>query len=239
MEVRGERECTACGTQWSYYETGSIACPSCGSIKSVATEEERREQTDLAPTLELDDAVAAAGDEDYRTAAERAREAARRYTHARGFLRGGDLLDLDDTVLAAWELRYVASAFARAFDHTEAESFYFVSLLRGAPDGERPPASDVPESMRAARGNGYADAVADYRDDVRRYLDDGPEWEGIAGLLESLDDHVRRMHALDGEVPPAEADALVAAARSIGRYARDGDASDREDAREALAALES
>lgn len=237
MEVRGERECTACGTEWSYYETGSIACPACGSIRSVATEDERREQTDLAPTLELDDAVAAAGRDDYRTAAKRAREAAREYTHARGFLRGGNLLELDDAVLATWELRYVASAFARALDHTEAERFYFVSLLRGAPDGERPDASDVPDSMRAARGNGYADAVADYRDDVRRSLDDGPERAGVEGLLESLDDHVRRIHALDGDVPPGEADSLVAVARAVGHYARDGDEADRAAARETLASL--
>ncbi|WP_435095366.1 DUF7117 family protein [Halarchaeum sp. P4] len=237
MEVRGERECTACGTEWSYYETGSIACPACGSIRSVATEDERREQTDLAPTLELDEAVTAAGRDDYREAAKHAREATRRYTHARGFLRGGELLDLDDTVLAAWELRYVASAFARAFDHTEAERFYFVSLLRGAPDGERPAASDVPDSMRAARGNGSADAVADYRDDVRRFLDGGPDRESVEDLLESLDDHVRRVHALDGDVPPGEADTLVAAARAIGHYAREGDEADRAAARETLASL--
>ncbi|GGM54029.1 putative RNA-binding Zn-ribbon protein involved in translation (DUF1610 family) [Halarchaeum rubridurum] len=239
MEIRGERECTACGTRWSYYETGSVHCPACGNIRSVATEDERREHTDGVATLALDDAVAAAGRDDYRAAAREARGTVRDYTHERGFVRGGDLRDLDDTVLAAWELRYVAAAFARAFDHSEAEAYYFVSLLRGAPAGERPDASDVPESMRAARGNGYADAVADYRADVRRYLDTGPERSAANDLLASLDDHVRRIHALDGDVPPATADRLVAAARAIGRYARDGDAADETAAREALDELSS
>ncbi|WP_020220593.1 DUF7117 family protein, partial [Halarchaeum acidiphilum] len=101
MEVRGERECTACGTRWSYYETGSVQCPECGSVRSVATEDERREHTDGAPTIDLDDAVLAAGRDDYRAAAREARDAVRDYTHERGFVRGGELLDLDDAVLAA------------------------------------------------------------------------------------------------------------------------------------------
>ncbi|MBP2250611.1 putative RNA-binding Zn-ribbon protein involved in translation (DUF1610 family) [Halarchaeum solikamskense] len=234
MEIRGERECTACGTQWSYYETGTVRCPSCGNLRSVATEDERREHTDGVTTLVLDDAIAAAGRDDYRAAAREARDIVRDYTHERGFIRAGDLGDLDDTVLAAWELRYVAAAFARAFDHSEAEAYYFVSLLRGAPTGGRPDASDVPDSMRAARGNGYADAVDDYRADVRRFLDAGPERPAANDLLASLDDHVRRIHALDGDVPPATADRLVTAARATGRYARDGDEADEEAAREAI-----
>jgi len=236
MRVRGERECVECGTRWSYYETGDVACPDCGSVHSVSTNDERREQTDAAPTLDLDDAVLAASRDDYRGAAERAREAARDYAHRVGFVRGGRLRELDDAALAAWELRYAASAFARGFDHTEAEEYYFVSLLRGAPSGDRPAPADVPASMRAARGNGYADAVADYRDDLRRVRPDGRD--GLGALLESLDAHVRRIHALDGDVPPADADALVGAARAIGRYARDGDESDRERAREAFDRLD-
>lgn len=234
MEIRGERECTACGTQWSYYETGSVTCPACGNVRSVATEDERREHTDGTATLTLDDAVAAVGRDDYRTAAREARDTVRDYTHERGFVRGGELRDLDDTTLAAWELRYVAAAFARAFDHSEAEAYYFVALLRGAPAGERPDASDVPDSMRAARGNGYADAVADYRADVRRFLDTDPERPAANDLLASLDDHVRRIHALDGDVSPATADRLVDAARAVGRYARDGGEADVVAAREAI-----
>ncbi len=47
-----ERECTECGTRWSYYETGSIGCPACGSLHSVGLDE-RTEHTDLRVEFDL------------------------------------------------------------------------------------------------------------------------------------------------------------------------------------------
>jgi len=38
MKIRGDRECKSCGTRWSYYETGSIECPACGSVHSVGVD---------------------------------------------------------------------------------------------------------------------------------------------------------------------------------------------------------
>ena len=53
MKIRGRRECKACGTQWSYYETGEISCPSCGSRHSVGTDDERTLHTATSATLDL------------------------------------------------------------------------------------------------------------------------------------------------------------------------------------------
>ncbi|MXR22522.1 endonuclease Q family protein, partial [Halobacterium bonnevillei] len=61
MDVRGERECKSCGTRWSYFETGSVACPECGSVRSVGVGE-RSQHTDGNATLDLSDAQRAAAD---------------------------------------------------------------------------------------------------------------------------------------------------------------------------------
>src|SRR6056297_1417065 len=53
MEIRGERECKDCGTRWSYYETGSVACPNCESVRSVGVDEERKRHTAGQATLDL------------------------------------------------------------------------------------------------------------------------------------------------------------------------------------------
>jgi DNA-directed RNA polymerase subunit RPC12/RpoP len=37
MKIRGERECTDCGTRWSYYDTASVECPQCGSRDTFRT----------------------------------------------------------------------------------------------------------------------------------------------------------------------------------------------------------
>ena len=49
MRVRGERECRRCGTVWAYYDTGSVACPSCGSLQSVGVDDRTRHTAGPAP----------------------------------------------------------------------------------------------------------------------------------------------------------------------------------------------
>jgi len=56
MEIRGERECTDCGERWSYYETGDVACPACGSMQSVGVDEERALHTTTAGEFDLTEA---------------------------------------------------------------------------------------------------------------------------------------------------------------------------------------
>ncbi|AHG04280.1 hypothetical protein HALDL1_12260 [Halobacterium sp. DL1] len=213
MDVRGERECKACGARWSYFETGSVECPECGSMRSVGVGE-RATQTDGRAELDLTDARNAAVD-DLRGALDPAVDACREYVRSRGFIAGGELLDLDDTYLGAQELRRAAVFVGGAMRVDEAETRYLLALLNGADSGERPKPADVPESMRAARGLAYAAAVGAYRVDIRAYCDDAvPDPE--RGLLDRLRDHVKRVKALDGDVNPEDSERLVLAARAIG-----------------------
>jgi hypothetical protein len=222
MKVRGERECRECGTRWSYYETGSVTCPSCGALRSVGVDE-RTEHT--ASPVSLDLAPARDGVErgqPLREAVAEAKGACREYVRSAGFIDAGELRLLDDTYLAATELLHAADLVGRAFDPTDEEELYVLTLLRGADFGERPDPEGVPESMREARGLAAAEAVRAYRSDLRTYLDDDPD-EATARVLATLDDHVRRLRALEGDVPSENAERLVRAARDVGRYVADGD----------------
>lgn len=223
MKVRGTRECRDCGTRWSYYETGSVECPECGSLRSVGVEEERRLHTATPVSFDLTRARnGLEGGESLRRAAELAVDATRGYTRQHGFVDRGELRALEDSYLAAMELRTVADAVGRARSVDDEEELYFLSLLRGADQGERPDPGEVPESLRDSRGLGCADAVREYRADLRAYLDEHPD--GFArDLLELLGTHVKRVRALDGDVPPAEGERLVEAARDLGRYLREDD----------------
>jgi uncharacterized Zn finger protein (UPF0148 family) len=237
MEVRGRRECKECGTQWSYFETGSTACPECGSKHSVGIGD-RVLHTNRASALDLAEAQELAAAGSLREAAEAASEAALAYIKGRGYIDAGELQLLEETAVAAHELRHAASELGRRLSISEAETYYFGELLEGAPEGERPPPEDVPDSLAGARGLGAAAAVRAYREDLRQWIDREGAPEEASSLLGSLGSQVRRIRALDGTVPPAEADRLVTAARSLGAYLRDDEESDLEQARAALEALE-
>lgn len=214
MKIRGERECTECGTRWSYYETGSVACPACGSLHSVGTDDPT-EHTDLETPFDL---TAVRNEVDERTTADlasRAREECKEYVRRRGFVRGGTLVPLDDTYLAATELMHVADAVTRALSLTEDEELYFLSLLRDADRGERPPAEDVPQRLRETRGLAAADAVREYRRDVRTWIDDRELTAEERSALALLGEHVTRIRMLDGDVAPQTADTLVEATRDL------------------------
>lgn len=248
MKVRGRRRCAECGERWSYYETGSPACPSCGSLRSVGVEADRTLHTDAPAEFDLSAARSMLDGRPLDEVAEAAARAARAYLRARGFVRGGELLALDDEMLAAAELRHVAGRLERALDVTEAEERHFLDLLAGAEAGTRP--GDVPASLRAARGLAAVDAVEAYRRDLSAWLDeatgsgdDGPDATGaldregreaVRPVLARLRDQERRVSALDGDVPPAEADALVAAARGIGEFLSEVDDDALATARERL-----
>lgn len=234
MDVRGERECKSCGRRWSYFETGSVECPDCGSVRSVGVGE-RTTHTDGNADLDLSDAQRAAADGDLRGALDPAVDACREYCQSRGFVSGGDLLDLDDTYLAAQELRRAGVLLGDALRVGDPEKRYVLALLNGAAAGDRPDPGDVPESLWTARGLGYAAAVESYRADVRAYCDGDPP-EPERGLLERLREHVKRVKALDGDVDPADAERLVDAARALGDSLR-GDDSGVERARTHLDAL--
>ena len=234
MRIRGQRECRNCGTRWAYYETGSVECPSCGSLRSVGVEEERRLHTATAASLDLTEArdlLESGGN--LREVADVAAEACREYLRGFGFVKAGDLQPLGETYLAATELRYVAGRLGRSMALGDDEEFYFLSLLRGTDHGERPSPEEVPDSLRSARGLAYARAVSAYRSDLRSYLDEQPD-PSATDVLGPLDSHVKRVEALDGEVPAEESELLVRIAQGVGRYLREDDESALAEARNRL-----
>jgi len=222
MEIRGTRECQACGRQWSYYETGAVRCPDCGAIRSVGVDERRQLHTDGATELELEPIRQRLASEPLAHVVDDLKDRLRSYTNTRGFINGGEFRALDDRYLAARELLHAADLAARDRGPTEAEELYALELLDGAATGEWPPESEPPTSLEAARGLGVAEAVEAYRGDLRTWLDNHPDPEA-ATTLGSLRDQLKRAEALQGEIPIATADALVETAREIGDYLRTGD----------------
>lgn len=225
MKIRGDRECTECGARWSYYETGSVACPDCGSIQSVGVDDERKLHTAGPAELDLTAVRAKLDEEPLSTVASEAKSVCRSFCRESGFLRGGELLALSEVDVAARELVHVADVVGRTMDLTDDEEWYFLELLGGADEGRRPGPEETPASLRAARGLGAADVVDDYHREIRTYLDEHPRPE-VGGVMERLDNHVRRVRALQGDVDPTAAERLVAAARDLGAYVR----TDNEDA---------
>jgi len=235
MKVRGRRRCTACDARWSYFETGSATCPDCGSLRSVAVDDERVLHTDSPVELDLGLARSMLDDRPLEEVAETAGSAAREYLSGRGFVDGGELLGLDDVVLAAAELKHVAGHVRRTMALDDATEAHFLDLLAGAEGGDRP--DDVPAGLRSARGLAAAEAVGAYRRDLSTWLDEHPDPDARSGL-DRVRTHERRIDALDGDVSPSEADALVAAARALGEYLRSGQPSSLERAEERLKQLE-
>ncbi|WP_280585445.1 hypothetical protein [Halorubrum sp. Boch-26] len=256
MKVRGERECQECGARWSYYETGSVECPDCGGLRSVGVDD-RTAHTDALAALNLGTHRARFGDAEGTLPTEGVDELKsdlREYVRKRGFIRGGELLPLDDTYLAARELLEAIDCYDRLRNPADADREYLIDLLAGADDGDRPATENVPERLREARGMAAARAVDEYRSDLLAFLDEldtdsgtGSEDDTIRDdakadtatvsvtgddprsriapareLLERLRDRAKRVEALNGDVPAADADALLDAADALGEYVRTG-----------------
>lgn len=235
MRIRGERTCTDCGTTWSYFETGSVACPECGSVLSTG-QGTRTRNTDRPADLDLDEARAMAADGDLEAALQSAAQACLTYVRQRGFVDAGSLRDLDDDYVYAQELRHTAVLAGSYLELDSTEEAYLLGLLDGPPD-DRPAPAEIPERLRPGRALGVASAVRDYRDDVRSWLEGQPDDADRRELLETLSEHRKRVHALDGDVPPSTADDLLEATRAVGRYCRDGNDASLEAARNAIERL--
>jgi predicted nucleic acid-binding Zn-ribbon protein len=218
MEIRGERECKRCGTQWSYAETGSPECPNCGSRYSVGVGE-RAEHTDRPADLDLEASLSALAEERLAAAGRLAADAAREYVHRRGFVAAGELRPLSARYVLAQEVRQVGQRLRTATPPT-AETVdleYAKRLFEAAATGELPPPAAVPETMAGARGLAVAAAVADYRRAIRSRLDADADLERA---LDRLDSHVRRVRALDGAIEPETASQLLQAAQTAGAIVR-------------------
>jgi predicted nucleic acid-binding Zn-ribbon protein len=224
MKVRGQRECTDCGRTWSYYDTGSIECPDCGSLHSVGTDE-RSAHTDAPAEFDLTP-VRTEVDGDPATLAEAAASSAREYVRKRGFIHNGTLKQLDETFVAAMVVRAVGDELARALRPTEEAELYFLALLADADSGDRPPAKEVPPSLRETYGLAIARAVEAYQRDLRTVLTNADDVDTFAVRLNGrIRDWRKRIEALDGDVDPADGNRLVHAARDVGTYLQGGDES--------------
>jgi len=231
MDVRGERECRECGAQWSYYETGSIRCPTCDSVRSRGVGE-RALHTDAGVELDLSEVRERAADEDYREAARLARDTTRTFLAGRGFISGGELRPLGETYRRAAELRYVADGIERRLQLDDDVVERFLALLREEETG------GPPAALRGAYGLAAADAADAYASEIRTWLEANQPDTDPTGALERLREHVSRAEALDGEIAPETAEKLVAAARDIGRACREDDPTALAAAEETLTALE-
>ncbi|GGI98621.1 hypothetical protein GCM10008995_05630 [Halobellus salinus] len=218
MRIRGCRRCRDCGREWSYFDTGSVACPGCGSLRSVGTGERQR-HTDAPVDLDLSEHRVALGDDaDVGSVADELKTTLRDYVRQRGFVRGGDLRAVDDTLLAAAELLHAVDVLERIRgDPDEAIQLYVLGLLSGADAGDRPEPSAVPDAMADARGLAYAEVLDRFCTDVGTWLDEYPD-PAAERVRRSLDTHIRRVNAVYGDVPPAESEALVRAARALVSY---------------------
>jgi uncharacterized Zn finger protein (UPF0148 family) len=221
MKVRGERECQACGTHWSYYDTGSIVCPQCGSVRSVGLDD-RTEHTATTAEFDLTSVRGTVDEVPLSELADEVESVSADYVRRIGFVHAGELLPLDDVYLAALELRHVAAELSRAMRVSDPEEQYFFALLAGADEGDRPAPAEVPDSLRGARGLAAATAVDAYATELRQYLDDHPD-RTPSQLLGTLGEHRKRVAALDGEVTPRTAERLVRVAQDIGRAVADDD----------------
>jgi len=235
MKVRGERECQECGTHWSYYDTGSIVCPQCGSVRSVGLDD-RTEHTATTAEFDLSTVRGVVDEVPLSELAGEVETVCADYVRRIGFVHAGELLPLGDVYLAASELRHVAAELSRAMRISDAEERYFFDLLAGADEGDRPAPAEVPESLRSARGLAAAAAVDAYTTELRQYLDEHPD--GTASqLLGTLGEHRKRVAALDGEVTPHTAERLVRIAQDIGRAVAEDDETALARAKERLDGL--
>jgi len=220
MEIPGERECTNCGERWSYYETGEIQCPACGSLKSVGVGE-RAEHTDNPVDLDLTGVRSTVDTATTGQLAERASEEAAEYVRRAGFVNAGRREPLDETYLAAAELRRVGAELARRMRVDGAEELYLLELLGTADSNDRPAPGEVPTSLRAQRGLAVAAAAEAYTSDLRRLSDD-PERE-VGRVLSAVRAQRKRVEALDGDVDPERAERVVRALRDLYAYLQDDD----------------
>ena len=174
MKTRGRRKCQSCGAHWSYYETGVIECPDCGSLQSVGVGD-RALHTDTPVTLDLSVHRASLGDASITLSDDRISElksTLREYLRKRGFIRGGELCPLDATYLAGRELLEAIDCYDRLRSPTDRDREYLLCLLAGVDDGDRPPTERVPDSLREARGMAAVHAVNEYRNDLLAFLDE-------------------------------------------------------------------
>ena len=243
MEIRGQRRCTECGQEWSYFDTGEVACPACGSLKSVGRGE-RKTHTDSAIELDLSPHRQAVDAEtDLSAITDGLTTTLRDYIRQRGFLNGGTLQPPDDTLLSAAELLHAVDVLDRRRRPTDEAQLYVTKLLGGADDGHRPAPDSVPASMTTARGLAYTEVLSRFHQDFTKWVtEESPIMNASAEganairtsdisvhqLRERFSTHLTRSEALQGDIPVETSETLLVIARKL----HDGTVNDDIDALE-------
>lgn len=221
MEIRGQRLCQACSTEWSYYETGSVACPSCGSLRSVGRDDERQLHTDTPTTLPLATFRARIAEEPVTSYADDLKSELREYTRKRGFINGGELQPLDDRYLTARTLLHTVDMLARRQDVSPAAELYLLSLYEtltddtadnnSAAESTTTTTADIPagDSDADTIGSDRLDSTADSNPDELELAaatvpsDLRAAWGGAAA--EAVDDYCRDLRTWLDATPDAAA----------------------------------
>ena len=160
MDIRGQRVCQACDTEWSYYETGSVACPNCGSLRSVGRDEERKHHTDTPATLPLASFRAQIAEEPVSAYADELKTVLREYTRKRGFINGGELRPLDDRYLTARTLLHTVDSLTRRREPSADAELYLVSLYKTlAADAAETTSDGDPVDSGGSDADSVVDAV--------------------------------------------------------------------------------
>jgi hypothetical protein len=230
MKIRGQRQCSECGHEWSYFDTGQVACPACGSLKSVGRGE-RKTHTDSAIELDLSAHQQALDAEtDVSMIAEGLTTTLRDYIRQRGFLNGGTLQPPDDTLLSAAELLHAVDVLDRCRHPTDEARLYVTKLLGVANDGHRPTPNSVPTSLTTARGLAYTEVLSTFHQDFTKWItEESSVMDGsvqsvtemqesdvsIHQLRERLDTHLTRSEALQGDIPVETSERFVIIARKL------------------------
>ncbi|ERG89250.1 MAG: hypothetical protein J07HX5_01406 [halophilic archaeon J07HX5] len=211
MQLGGDRECTACGTRWSYYDTGGVRCPDCESPRSVSVGESA-EHTAGTATFDLTSLRAALADEPVGALADRAADQARTYLRQAGFVDAGVLQPFTAQYAAAAELRRAGRTAGRLSSLETDEQRYLLALLRGADRGDRPSPADIPDSFHPERGLAVAASVETYLRELQRVV--VPD-DQLARALATITTRRKRIEALDGAVEPTAAEQLFETTQTL------------------------
>jgi hypothetical protein len=97
---------------------------------------------------------------------------------------------------------------------------YDLSLLNAAIRDWRPPdPNEVPRERHRHRGLGYSLALGAYLRDLKAWLEAKVRTEdGTRVVIGEIEEHLRRIEALEGNVEPTEVDGLVTSVRAIRRH---------------------
>ncbi|MFB6186034.1 MAG: hypothetical protein ABEI86_04100 [Halobacteriaceae archaeon] len=237
MEIKGYRECRECGHQWSYYETGNIQCPECGSIKSTGIDE-RRLHTNTPVEIDITSIQSLVSNDEFRQAGQLAAEEARNYTIRRGFIQEGELIQCDDRIFSCHELRNLGNYINRTTSITDETEYYFIETIQAVKNKGRPDQQAIPMKLRSIRGLAYARTAKDYLNAVMTWVEYTDQQPPSRGVFERTKENIKRVEALDGDISVRDSERIYEIVTNLYSYCTTGEVSTYEQIEEYLSNLE-